>query len=515
MMKKWLIGVLVIALVVGMLPGTVIGAVFAAGESPHEQTLKEGEEHGKKMGALEGQLAGYEDYHAGRASNYAHVMPSATEISKRFSLNRNQSLYANAFIAAYRNAFQIAYNTAFREETVKSAGLPSEKGAEHGRILGEAEGRIQGVLDFYRGKPNNWFRAFSTYVADGSLESRYYLYREGQGYREQFLMGFRQGFMEAYIFTYQEKNMSTELRNKNAHRISFYADTLYFEEETPQFDLGEMNTTISTPIFMEVLEGTVYEPTYVAVYGVQNSFNAGNSKYKPVSSKYTVSIWNDKGSVLLEKPVKLIFNYHGSERAGVYQWIGGRWSYRYTTLSDGQLAIDLPAGPYSGGEYAIFIDDAFRYIPDISFNWAQKDIYTLQRRGVIADAVQFRPNAVMTRLELADMVYKAFSPTMPMQPTSRVIGDLIDCGDYKRAVAYAVSKNLMTLDGSGKFNPASPATYRDAETLMGTLSLRTVPWSELGMGMLRERYRRSPGLTNINAGMTRAEAAYMIRKMMP
>ena len=481
---------------------------FAA--NPGESTLAEGESFGTLMGTLDGDLAGRADRNAGKANTANQSIPSSTSLVTKYQLNKDSSMFQNTFIAAYRAAFEIAYNTGYRTVNIDEYSSPFEMGYDHGSQAGSVQGQLSAMIDFVQGKTDDWSRAYNNYLREGSLSARYFLDRESIAYKNYFTSGYREAFMNSYIETFQIKNLETEVRNKNARLISMNEDTLYFDEEYIHFSLGVSESEMRTPLSLYFPTATVYQPTYFATFKTQNSFNYENSKYTPVSSKYTVSVMNASGSVLLRKPITLTFEYYGSERAGIYQWIGSKWVYQFTTLSDQELSIEIPAGTYGGGEYAIFIDEDYKTVDDINFNWAYKEIYTLMRRDVISDDEMFSPNAKITRAELATFMYNTLANVDPMRTSVPTIKDSSTLGTAKKAVEYMVGKRYLTLDSSSNFNPNQTVSYHEIENMLSKMFLRNMSWKEVSNKMLMEKFARSQGASDINAAITKAEVAYMI-----
>lgn len=491
---------------------TMLTSGFSFAATPNETTIEEGKSFGELMGTLDGDLAGRTDRNANKVSNYLTAMPKDTEIISRYQLNKDQSLYQNEFLKAYRDAFQIAYHTGYRTVNVEEYASPFENAYEHGAAAGAVQGQMSAMIDFTQDNDNDWLKAYNAYIADGTLSQRYQLDRESAAYRNYFTSGYREAFRMAYIETFQVKNLETEVRNKNARMVTMLEDSVYFDEELVHFNMGTMETEMRTPMSLYFPSAAIYEPTYFGVFKTQNTFNYRNynASLTPVGGKYTVAVLNDRGSVTLKKPITLSFEYYGSERAGIYQWIGNKWVYQYTTITDGSLFITIPAGTYSGGEYAIFIDEKYKNVSDITFNWAYKEIYTLMRRGVVTDAAPFKPNDKITRGTFALMVYNARAGIDPLGATTKVIKDFDTLSWYKDAAKYMVNKGYMKLDASGNFNPSGLVTYADVEHMLSVMYTRSFKWSEISDKMLTEKFTRSAGATNVYANVTKAETAFML-----
>lgn len=489
---------------------TMMSSSFTFAATPSEATIADAKTAGTDMGTFDGDNAGRADKSAGRVNNYLTAMPSDTLIISRFELAKDSSLYQTNFITSYKVAFQLAYEAGFRAVNLDIYKTPIELGFEHGLAAGTVQGQVSAMIDFTQGKTDSWERTYNQFIAKGSLVERYFLVRELIAYRNAFAAGFKDGFMNEYVLTFQTKNLETEIRNNNAKAISMKEDVISFQEEYVHFDLGAMTTEMRTPMTLTIPAATIYVPTYIAMFKTQNSFNSGNVVLTPVSSKYTVAVWNSTGSVALKKPVTLSFEYFGSERAGIYQWINNKWIYQYTTLSDGSLSIQIPAGNFTGGEYAIFIDETYKTVSDITFNWAYKEIYTLMRRDIISDNALFSPNAKITRAQLAQMIYNSVAAKDPLKTTAPTIADASSLGYYKTAAEYMVGKKYLALDAKKNFNMNNTVSYAEMESMFSMMFLRDVKWAEIANKMLNEKFTKSPGTTNKWGAITKAEAAYSI-----
>lgn len=499
-------------LMVMMLLASIMPMGFAV--TALELSTTEGKAQGEIFGELEGTDAGQTDYRLGRVSNYMLNMPTHAEITRKYNLSMDDAYYRNAFLISFRTAYEISYKTAYRESNLKTLSEPFIGAYEDGVALGTVEGQIAAMKDYYSGYNNDWERALRTFVLKGTLRNRYNLENEPAGYQSRFENGFSDSFRTAYIETYQTSNIDASIRNTNLVLIDMYAKTVSFEDASISFTGGSMITEASTPLTLTFPEASIYEPTYFSVYKIPNSFNMNNFKYEPVSSKFVISIDNGLNSVDLNRPIELSFEYYGSERAGIYQWKNNQWSYLYTDVQDGRISTVIPSGYYKGGEYAIFIDNSFKYISDIGFNWAYKEIYSLMRRNVVSDTLKFNPNNEITRVELADMLYQTLRVTRPyIGPGTYAYSDASDYGIHRRAIEYVVSKNYMSLDTNGAFNLNATVTYSELEQIMGMVLSRTFTWNEIATKMMYEKYARSSGAMDRNRLVTKAESAYMMYEL--
>ncbi len=488
-----------------------MGNLFiSAAETADAATLREATENGAAMGTIDGQAAGFDDRYAGKVSNYSLVIPDDVNIISRFALSKDSDSYKNNFVLAYKEAFQIAYNTAYRSYTINEYTVSVELATTHGDTAGDVEGKLAALKDITNGISNNWKTSYDNLVKNESIFDKYNLSRENYNYRKNFTSAFIKSFMKNYTETYQIANLEYELKNHNSKTVTRYETTLYFDENLIHFTAGNLEYETKTPVSVYFPEDALYLPTQFVLFKSQNSFNFLNYQYTPVSSVYTFTNISPAGSVKLLKPITISFDYAGSERAGIYQLVNGTWKYLFTEMDNNKISTTIPAGFYEGGDYAVFIDESFKYVNDIRFNWAYKEIFTLIRRGVISDDSLYFPNRSISRAEFSQLIYNTLSKSDPNYLNAPIIKDQSKLGDFKEAVEYVVSKRYLTLDSKGNFNPSASISYKEVEQMLSGIFLRDVKWSEIGNKMLTEKFTRSMGLTNINAPVNKAEAAFML-----
>lgn len=471
----------------------------------------EGEAHGIEMGTLQGEQAARNDYINGLVQNDKRHELTNVQIINRFDLGRTDYTYRMFFMRGYRSAFRESYNTTYRQMNQQHHLEPIQNGFAHGRQIGEVEGAIFALKDFMNQLNPNWFFAYNRYIMNGSLESRFWLNRESELYREHFEMGFKEGFKENYLEMYQNSNIDAAMKNIHFKTIGLYADEIVFSDEYIHFNHGSQGQTEHMSMVLSFDQGTVYTPTMIGMYRTQQRFGQGEFRMKPVSYRHHVSIENTLKQVFLEEPVTLGFQYNGSEYVGIYQWRNNRWEYLHTKMEEGFVYTTLPAGMYTGGEYAIFVDERAK---DITFNrrhWAREEIYTLMRREVLPRDGSFKADAAVTRGDFAQMLYEIINPS-----TARVaqveIKDQDLLGKNKVAVNEMLARGVFELQ-DGNFNPNAPVTYRDFERAISRLLSRPFDYSEISTPMMHEKYRRSPSLQDMNQGIPGGEMAFALIRL--
>ena len=411
--------------------------------TPAELTIEHGKQYGLLMGAEEGALAGREDASLGLTSSAKRNMPSDEDLIMRFQLNKDVIMYQIMFLSNYKEAYELAYLEAYRSYRIEEITKPYELGYDHGLEAGRVQGVVSAMTDYALDRSNDYQRAYKSYLADSSLEERFFLSLQVPYYRTRFVSGFVTGFRETYIETFQRAYLDAEIKNANSKTVSILADTLYFDEEYTHFESGTPVTEIRTPLMLEFPEGAVYEPTSFKAFRVNNSFGVSKGSLVPVTFKYVVTVSNSKGYAVLERPIELGFEYYGSEYAGIYQWYNGKWVYLNSTISNGQIRTTIDAGQYTGGEYAIFVDPSAKDIPQQHLSWARDEIYTMMRRGIVKNAKDYQPEAFLTRAALAEMIYAQLKSQYGMG-VAGAFTDSSSFGASQTAIQFAVGNRFMS-----------------------------------------------------------------------
>lgn len=484
-----------------------------AGVNPALLSQTEGTAHGGDLGKSDGTEAGLRDQRLGVISQWTRNYPSTETLKSKYGLNlENNSTYFNAFLLEYRLNYEASYNTAYRNANYAAFQPARTNASVDGKKLATAESAYMASLDIVRNLSNSWSRSYDELIKKNPLETRYRLDRESTDYKKIFTEAFIDEFRKNYTLAYQQLNANIELKNVNYTLVSMNEAKLPIERLYGEVISGSPAEKVFYSAAIAIPKGAIYQDTFVGFHWIQNSFNANNNLYDPVSHQYRVTIGNPSGSVRLYKPINISFDFEGSERVGVYEWRYGKWLYMPTTQTADKVSIDIPAGVYSGGQYALFIDNDYKAPRDLAFNWAFKDVMTSIRRGHMGSGDFFRPNDAMTRGELADLVYRTMNYRTVTPANAQNITDLSKAGAYQNAVKYAVGMRYMFLDTQNRFNPTTPVTYKDIEITVSNILMRNFSFSEVATKMIYEKYQRTAYATNKLGLLKRSEAVYLFNE---
>lgn len=438
-----------------------------------------GLEHGEFFGRMLGEKQGRQDYSKGLKSDWQRNLPAESAIIQEYHLKNDSKVYLDAFIDGYKLGYEEEYLFSYRTVNYDVQRVTKEMGIEHGIEAGEQVGSAMGISYYVQGNGNSWQSALSEYESQQQLSSRFLLLRETPQYRLGFLEGFKDGFRSSFSESYQDLNMRVANENVNWKRVNMFEETIAYSETVVNFVSGSQSNNTVKLVELLFESGTVYRDTYIGLLKEEGSFNQLYGSYEPASKVFEVRIFNDLNQTQFRKPVNLNFEYYGSDRAGIYRLINNEWIYQYSTLEEGKIITKIPAMMYTGGKYAVLIDDNYVELSDIVTHWAGKELYAYLRRGYIQGYSDrtFKPNNNISKgdfLNLLSTVRKSSSD------------ELTDQADLNGVVSHEEVELIMQ------------KVLRDSN----------FSWSEIADKMMYEKYTRSK-----ENYVTRGEAVYMLHEL--
>ncbi|MEA1973980.1 MAG: hypothetical protein U9N10_00330 [Bacillota bacterium] len=482
------------------------------GISPSETA---GIEHGKMFAELDAAQTALKDFTEGGYNEWSLNYPNDLALKVKYNLYKDDSIYIDAFLESYKENYELAYKEAFREANNESSLAPESNGYDQGYSLGTAKGETDGLLDLVNGEISNWQNAYNNLIEANTLAFRYNLYRDNKEYMESFKGGFKAAYEIAYQDMYQVVNY--EIENKNVNYVKVDTTEKIVEYNSYSVDMvgGNKNVNTSTPLYLELSEGTVYSTnTYIGIKENQFPIRKLGEKIQG-TSVYDIDVINDDFSIKFQKPVKLSFNFYGSSSAGIYKFVNQEWMYLPTKFAAGEIYTDIPAVDFKGGQYAVLIDNNYRPLNEALLHWAYSDIKVFIKRGSIDSSVNFNPDSFMTRKEFSLMIYKntfgtnekIFNPTV----------DFVDkelFGSYENAINYMVSKGYMNGIAIDVFDSDGYITYNQVEVVMNRILKNDFKWEDISNSMLTERFKVSKVNDYKSNYINKAEVVYMLNNVL-
>ncbi len=511
-MKKTMSVLLTIAIVFTLLfssimalPGDVTKASLASGvENDVGDEQKDPIElQGETFGEVDGALAGKKDFGNNKKCDYKSAMRSLSRLVGLYRLNLYSDGDKQRFYSAYREAFKAAYLASFSESTMQQNNGPAERGSVNGEKLGKAEGVYHADMDILNNVKSDWLRDYQRYVEQKSLTDRYQLQLQDPRYSEHFIVSFKAAFKAAYSERYQDQTAAQRLKGDVFKKVIYRQDSKVFDTENEQEQTA----------WLAIDKATVYQDTYLSLQRISNEVKLGDADCEAISGLYTVAIDQSHQSVKLYKPIELHFVYNDNPNIGVYQWVYNHWQYQHTKRNEDSVSIVIPAGQYSGGKYALFIDNGFVQPFDSVYSWAYDDIVLALRRDYLPGALNFRPNQSMTRLELANLLYQMMRNKTAFQNRNIAISDKATFAGSEMAVQYVLAAGFMQTDDHFAFNPSHYVSYQAFNEILKRVTKdQAFDYAEITNKMFYEHYTLSNYLTDKSANPTRAEIVFSLNQ---
>ncbi len=478
-------------------------------KTEQKEELTQTQKDGIQFGTIDGALAGKKDYVNGQKSDYLKAMLKGEEIVERYDLRTYSELDIAEFVNAYRKAFKDSYRMAMSEQLLEQYFSPATRGEKSGTELGTAEGIAMANIDLLNNTKSDWLLAYNSFISNGDLTKRYQLELQENSYYEAFIIAFKASFKKSYREHYDAYKLAQTLRNTTYHLVRYDEDSVIYDKTISQVDSGAEASSSNSTAELLIDRGTVYQDTYLSLQCNKNVTLIKNGKYDAASGVYQISIQNDRDGIKLYKPLKLRFVYTDNPNIGVYQWVYNHWQYIETKHDEAGVSIEIPAGVYCGGKYALFIDDDFITPHDSVYSWAYRDIVLALKRNYFVNSTTFRPDHSMTRYEMADLIYQV------MRYRNKLVNhnfDIIDRASFKQnplPVEYVLTYGFMKLDENRAFNSSQYVSYEEFADIMRRLTKdATFDYGLVASKMFYEHYTMSGYLNDKNGNPTRAEVIF-------
>lgn len=401
-------------------------------------------------------------------------------------------------------------NTRFKFEIWEDSNgttsfLDYEEGLKAGRKIGELAGEYAAIKDFLAGKTNVWTRHK---VEDRRIMEKYKLYYEKESYKEGFLIGYWEGFLNSYRVSYRKIKLDEVISR-------FYTGTIALE--------GNRNISIpgDNKFSLSIEPGTYYNMTLVNISSIpEASISYSSSNLTQVSSIYKVEILNPGSYYNKNKKVKVKFKFYDwDEKYGIYKYANNKWEYIPTKEEDNYLVAELGLGESGNleGIFALCLDKEYVDFYDTRGHWAKDEIKTYVKRKVFKGYPdgKFKPNNKVTRGEFLVLLSRFYDWDLSVDTKNvEKFLDYKDLGFATRAISYSIDKNIIKGYLDNTFKPNDFINYREVEEIMGRiLQDRKFSWDKYAKDLMYEKAIRSKSFTSKDKGITRGELAYMFYKL--
>lgn len=464
-----------------------------------------------EKGAEYGKMFAGRDYMQGLKDDPKRHFSDAASVYKYFKMTSDTSQHKKVFFDAFIEAYRFAYEEAYIDISMNDRDDNETFWFQVAGTYGEIEGTIAAYYDHLNENARNWELSYKRFIENETLTERFRLHRFTSKLPKNFELDFKLAYKRSYEEAFAKAIVEENQRNTNYYYVDAEGNNLLYQRE-----LAEVNRAAQGNKPMPQLEAIfpqrcVLERTPMALRYKQHTGKKAQSYLVPLSDVYELEVQREVRSVVFhEEPILKITGY-AVRGAGIYKWQNNRWDYIMTTISEKELTANLPKGTYRNTEFAVFIDDSYVTPTDISFNWAFKEIYTYMRRHNLPPAQKFYPEAKISRIDLADILYRTMAHRVRYNPRATQIFDEQDMAYGKDAARFCLDMGYLLLDGEGKFNPKAKVSYYEFQTLMKKLA-PSYNLEDHVNSQLSEKFYRSDLLTNKNTDISRSEVVYALYK---
>lgn len=453
----------------------------------------------KDLGKALGLIKGAKDYQTGKKSDWRAALPSSTNISKMFELDKQSSSYRGTFIKEFTSAFNEGYVEAYEKAVFGPDLITMEQGVTDGEDVGMIVGAAYGYKDFYEGKYLDFKRNLPS---RNEITMQYSLNNDQIDYEDGFISGFISAYEESYNQAYREANMSEGLKKAASDVVPIS---------------GGKVATDDNRFAVEIPSGTYYHDVNLNIITSFDVREVSYSNLIKASDSYTVELSNLSGNVDESKSIELSFEYYGDKiKGGIYRLEGNRWLYMPTDVKDGMLSAKINPKILSshGTTFSVFVDNNTEVFRDVRGHWAIDEIDAYVRRGVISGYSDntFRPDNNITRAEFLTLLSRVFGWNIYANIGSTTnFKDANTFGYYNDVIKYATYHGYIYGYSDGNFKPGNLITYAEVEIIMNrVLYYQNFRWADVANSMLYDKKVRTNSFDSMNNNITRAEVAYML-----
>lgn len=495
---------------------------------PQKISYEQGIIDGENFGDMFGNLNGRKDYSESKNSNWKRNFPSDIEICREFALNNDSEKYIEGFLIGFKRVYEKAYNEGFRSGNIDLNKLKSETAYSDGKEIGITNGEQAANSDNFLKENNNLSKHFKS---DLQLIFEFNLYLDNDRYCEAFISGYRDGFSEGYIKTYQKLNKEKSETTKETKVIPTNGGEVELQDKKIKMIIpsgtyyNDVLVQISNKDNFDLLSNINFENKKVNEFYIENNLlykellekNLVSSKdFIRVSETYSINIINKIKEYNKENLIELSFEYHGPDNGGIYKFVNGEWLYMPSIIEEGVIKTFVVPGSIKeeGSDYAVFIDKSAHKIHDIRGHWAKDEINTYLRRKHISAYKDntFKPNSYMTKGQLLMVLNKVYKWDLPEDVSSvKKYKDYNQFKNYQKVVQYSLNNGYIKADNKNKLNLDSPITYKEVEALMRKVTKsNNFKWSNTSNKILYKKGVRCKSFNSYNNKITRSEAIYML-----
>lgn len=472
-----------------------------------EEVLRQ---YATKKGSEYGEMYAGRDYMKGLKSSAKRHFSTTSSVYSFFKMtsdtSKHKSIFYEAFIKAFRAKYEETYITVSAQDRDNNEAFWFNVAKKYAKV----EGEIAAYYDHLNESPESWESAYKMFVANESLNVRFRLFRYSGTLPKNFELDFKLAFKKSYEEAYANAIIQDNELNTNYYYVDSEPTDISYERSYSEVVKSAFQKLNFPKVELSFPSRTVLTSTPMAIRYKQYMDRTNPLNLIQLSDIYELELQRGIDSVEFHRSPTLKINGYAVRGAGIYKRAYERWHYVYTTTEDKLLSTDLDTGVYKNSEYGVFIDQNYVMPSDISFNWAFKEIYTAIRRHHVPQFQKFRPDESITRVDLADMIYRTLSYRSAAKTNPAIPSDVEKLAYGKGSVQYCLAKGYMTMDRFGNFAPLKKVTYTDFEQVMKRIYKKDFSIAEMANTELKTKYHRSDYITKATPYISRAEVVYAL-----
>ncbi|MTI65415.1 MAG: S-layer homology domain-containing protein [Firmicutes bacterium] len=456
-----------------------------------KKSYEDGIKNGNYFGKIMGEMAGKKDQYSDDRSDWEEAIKSDYSIKKEYSLYDTDDEYSEGFLYGFKDAFKESYKDSFRDTILETNKVLKKEAIKNGQTIGRDEGELFAKISFLRGSENSWDESIPS---DSMLKEKYGLLREEKEYRNGFLAGYKDGFKESFIETFRDENLKKAKGNIEFEKISMEGGKIESFDEN---------------VIVDIDEATFYKEAYIGI--VKGNFPYKN-ELNAASRMYDVKINNSYDSINLRKPMKLKFKYEGEKNAGIYKLKSNKWLYLSSKFEDGYIYTMIDNHYYTGGTYAVFLDNNYIELKDINNHWAEEEINIFVRRNYISGYKDktFKPQKSVSRGEFVTILDRIYNLRYPWSYNQHRFKDHMVFGPYRDSINKAVSNGYINGYTDNTFRPNVAISYQEIEWIIQRLPGKgNFKWEQIESKIIKEKGYRPASKDSMKKNITRAEIVYL------
>ena len=184
--------------------------IFSSENSPEKTNSNSSyADYADALGILTGEIYGFRDYYENKNSIVNKSLPSNKVLIKMFKLDRLNHQDRSSFLNIFKEKFKEGYQEGYGKGNFEAIKVSYDEGVSHGEYFGNILGKTSGTKDYFENKNRDYERRIPS---NNTIIREYSLNKDGNEYREGFLIGFRRAYEKSYNESFRTMNIDEHKR---------------------------------------------------------------------------------------------------------------------------------------------------------------------------------------------------------------------------------------------------------------------------------------------------------------